>query len=90
MIFGVIVGSPQNSFFVFFWSPNQKVAHGGLKDRFLHPRASKLSFSGASPCHFFKKCRQNVLQAVCFASGKHCVRTTEFLQHMRRIPKDEL
>ena len=55
MILGVILGSPQSDFFVFFWSLNQKVAHGGLKDPFLHPRTSKLSFSGTLSGHFFTK-----------------------------------
>ena len=53
MILGVILGSPQSDFFVFFWSLNQKVAHGGLKDPFLHPRTSKLSFPGTLHGHSF-------------------------------------
>ena len=64
MILGVILTSPQSGVFVFFWSLNQKVAHGGLKDSFLHPRTSKLSFPGTLHSHFLQKYNQKVSQIV--------------------------
>ena len=55
MIVCVILGSPKKYVFVTFWNLNQKVAQGSLKDPFLHPRTSKLSFPGTLPGHFFTK-----------------------------------
>ena len=48
LILGVILGSPKSVFFAFlfdvFEDLDRKVPQGGLKDVFLHPRTSKLSF----------------------------------------------
>jgi len=55
MILGVILGYTKSDFFVVFWSLDQKVPQDGLKDLFLHPRTSKLSFPGTLQGHFFTK-----------------------------------
>ena len=52
MILGVLLGYPKSDFFVIFWSLDQKVPQGGLKDLFLHPRTSTLSFLDTLQGHF--------------------------------------
>ena len=68
MILGVISGSSKSGRFDVSWSLKQKVAQGGPKDPFLHPRTSKLSFPGTLQGHLVTKVLQKVPRIVCVAS----------------------